>query len=133
MPQPYFVPVKPSESRNTQSKGVAGSTSTVSCLPLTFRLITRRFYNITLRVVDSNFTKRRDLILHLVPVADDDDRRAIGIEVFGGGFLNVCRSQCFDLRAEIVDEVLVEIVGVDRGDASSETLLTREFDREVSG
>src|SRR5712671_3164660 len=42
MPQPYFVPVKPSDSRSTQSSGVAGSTSTLSCLPLTLRVITTR-------------------------------------------------------------------------------------------
>src|SRR6266850_2885744 len=42
MPQPYFVPVKPSVSRNTHSSGVAGSTSAFSCLPLTLRVITMR-------------------------------------------------------------------------------------------
>src|SRR5438105_13122397 len=42
MPQPYFVPVKPSASRSTQSSGVAGSTSTSSRLPFTLRLITSR-------------------------------------------------------------------------------------------
>src|SRR5258708_21771855 len=35
MPHPYFVPVKPSCSRTTQSSGVEGSTSRLTCLPLT--------------------------------------------------------------------------------------------------
>src|SRR5512132_2966018 len=35
IPQPYLVPVSPSVSRNTQSRGVSGLTSTVSRLPLT--------------------------------------------------------------------------------------------------
>src|SRR5437763_16123744 len=34
MPQPYLVPVMPSESRSTQSKGVSGSTSTLWVRPL---------------------------------------------------------------------------------------------------
>src|SRR5947208_9899482 len=34
MPQPYLVPVIPSESRSTQSKGVSGSTSTLWVWPL---------------------------------------------------------------------------------------------------
>jgi hypothetical protein len=35
MPQPNFVPVMPSTSRNTQSSGVSPSTSTVRSMPLT--------------------------------------------------------------------------------------------------
>ena len=35
MPQPNFVPVMPSTSRNTQSSGVSPSTSTLCVLPLT--------------------------------------------------------------------------------------------------
>jgi hypothetical protein len=35
MPQPNFVPVMPSTSRNTQSRGVSPSTSTVRSAPLT--------------------------------------------------------------------------------------------------
>jgi hypothetical protein len=35
MPQPNFVPVMPSTSRNTQSSGVSSSTSTLCVLPLT--------------------------------------------------------------------------------------------------
>src|SRR5687767_10238287 len=38
MPHPYLVPVRPMLSRRTQSSGVSGSTSTVSDLPLTFRV-----------------------------------------------------------------------------------------------
>src|SRR5215472_1517865 len=34
MPQPYFVPVRPRSSRNTQSRGLSGSTSTEVFLPL---------------------------------------------------------------------------------------------------
>src|SRR5215467_7627178 len=34
MPQPYLVPVMPSVSRSTQSKGVSGSTSTLWDWPL---------------------------------------------------------------------------------------------------
>src|ERR1700752_2555076 len=147
MPQPYFVPVSPSESRNTHSNGVAGFTSAaVSCLPLTFRVIMntdyteftdlsvkslfrvlRLCYEVAFRVVDSHLAKRRDLILHLIPVADDHDRGALRVEVLRCGFLNVCRRQPFVLRTEVVDDVLVEIVGVDRGDASGEALLTREL------
>ena len=37
MPHPYFVPVRPSCSRSTQSSGVLGSTSTCCCLPLTVK------------------------------------------------------------------------------------------------
>jgi hypothetical protein len=39
MPQPYFVPVNPRSSRNTQSKGVSGSASTSLFRPLTFSMI----------------------------------------------------------------------------------------------
>src|SRR6476646_10470451 len=35
MPQPNFVPVMPSTSRNTQRRGVSPSTSTVRSTPLT--------------------------------------------------------------------------------------------------
>src|SRR6266545_6668846 len=42
MPHPYLVPVRPNVSRSTQSSGVAGSTSTLNCLPLTLRVITTR-------------------------------------------------------------------------------------------
>jgi hypothetical protein len=35
MPQPNFVPVMPSTSRNTQRSGVSLSTSTLCVLPLT--------------------------------------------------------------------------------------------------
>src|SRR5712671_2221161 len=38
MPQPNFVPVMPSTSRNTQSSGVSPSTSTLCALPLTLML-----------------------------------------------------------------------------------------------
>src|ERR1019366_2503195 len=37
IPQPNFVPVRPSSSRSTQSKGVSASTSTSYFLPFTFR------------------------------------------------------------------------------------------------
>src|SRR6186713_2182465 len=40
MPHPNFVPVRPSESRSTQSRGVSGSTSTSTALPLTLSLVT---------------------------------------------------------------------------------------------
>src|SRR2546430_9685105 len=36
MPQPYFVPVRPTCSRRTQSSGVSGSTCTSRTLPLMF-------------------------------------------------------------------------------------------------
>src|SRR5580704_9502121 len=42
MPQPYFVPVRFSESRITQSKGVDGGSSTVTGLPLTVNEIKER-------------------------------------------------------------------------------------------
>jgi hypothetical protein len=35
MPQPNFVPVRPRVSRNTQSSGICGATSTVCCFPFT--------------------------------------------------------------------------------------------------
>src|SRR5256885_8058216 len=38
-PQPYFVPVRPTCSRITHSRGVVGSTSTSWDLPLTVRRI----------------------------------------------------------------------------------------------
>src|SRR5215203_59712 len=38
MPQPNFVPVMPSTSRNTQRSGVSPSTSTVCICPLTLRV-----------------------------------------------------------------------------------------------
>ena len=41
MPQPYFVPVRPSCSRITHSSGVSGSTSTVWTVPLTLSLAIR--------------------------------------------------------------------------------------------
>src|ERR1017187_9960904 len=39
MPQPNFVPVRPSVSRRTQSNGMSGLTSTAWGLPLTVNLI----------------------------------------------------------------------------------------------
>src|SRR5687767_11568338 len=39
MPQPYLVPVSPSESRSTQSRGVSGSTSACMSLPLMLTVI----------------------------------------------------------------------------------------------
>src|SRR4051812_27345167 len=36
MPQPYFVPVMSRRSRSTHSRGVSGSASTLTALPLTF-------------------------------------------------------------------------------------------------
>ncbi|GAB5541768.1 MAG: hypothetical protein SangKO_015280 [Sandaracinaceae bacterium] len=36
MPQPYFVPVRPSVSRSTQRSGVSSDTSTVTGLPFTW-------------------------------------------------------------------------------------------------
>src|ERR1700680_3729582 len=39
-PQPYFVPVRPRCSRNTQSRGVEGSTSTFTLRLFTVREIT---------------------------------------------------------------------------------------------
>src|SRR4051812_23383554 len=39
-PQPYFVPVSLSSSRTTHSKGVSGSTSTLTFLPLTEKFVT---------------------------------------------------------------------------------------------
>src|SRR5690606_9100472 len=39
IPQPYLVPVSPSVSRRTQSRGVSSATSTLSLLPLIVRLI----------------------------------------------------------------------------------------------
>src|SRR5215468_10420133 len=38
MPQPYFVPVRPTFSRNAQSRGVLGSTSTLWVWPLIVRV-----------------------------------------------------------------------------------------------
>src|SRR5688572_29365956 len=38
MPHPYFVPTRPSASRNTHSSGVSASTSVSTTLPLTFIL-----------------------------------------------------------------------------------------------
>src|SRR2546429_1069223 len=40
MPQPNLVPVRPITSRSTQSTGMSGGTSTVCCVPFTFRVIT---------------------------------------------------------------------------------------------
>src|SRR4029077_7552455 len=37
IPQPYFVPVRPTASRNTHKRGVRGSTSAWYPLPLTLR------------------------------------------------------------------------------------------------
>src|SRR2546421_12981056 len=39
-PQPYLVPVSLSSSRKTHSKGVSASTSTLTFLPLTEKLVT---------------------------------------------------------------------------------------------
>src|SRR5258708_37446384 len=41
IPQPNFVPVNPSESRSTHSKGVDGSTSTWTGFPFTKKLVIR--------------------------------------------------------------------------------------------
>ena len=38
MPQPNFVPLSSSSSRNTQSNGVFGSTSTLRLSPFTFKV-----------------------------------------------------------------------------------------------
>src|SRR5436190_15896280 len=43
MPQPYFVPVRPTCSRITHKSGVFGSTSTCCALPLMLRRIMRGF------------------------------------------------------------------------------------------
>jgi hypothetical protein len=40
MPHPYLVPVRANVSRRTHNSGVAGSTSTSTGLPLTFKVIT---------------------------------------------------------------------------------------------
>src|SRR5882762_8726310 len=42
MPQPNFVPVSPRESRMTQSRGVEGSSSTVTDFPLRKKEVTMR-------------------------------------------------------------------------------------------
>ena len=39
MPQPNFVPVMPSTSRNTHSSGVSPSTSTLRSTPLTLMVV----------------------------------------------------------------------------------------------
>ena len=39
MPQPNFVPVRPTTSRSTQRSGISGGTSTVWSLPLMLRVI----------------------------------------------------------------------------------------------
>src|SRR5262249_59923225 len=39
MPQPYFVPVRPSVSRSTQRSGVSSAASTATALPLTLRVL----------------------------------------------------------------------------------------------
>src|SRR5579859_7798758 len=40
MPQPYLVPVMPSSSRRTHNSGISSSTFTLTCFPLTFRVVT---------------------------------------------------------------------------------------------
>src|SRR5437764_1068184 len=40
-PHPYLVPVSLSASRKTQSKGVSGSTSTLTFLPFTEKFVTK--------------------------------------------------------------------------------------------
>jgi hypothetical protein len=47
IPQPYFVPVSPTSSRKTQSKGVSGSMSTEWDTPFIDRFIAmERFLNL---------------------------------------------------------------------------------------
>src|SRR5713101_8009791 len=43
MPQPYLVPVMPRWSRRTHRRGVSGSASTDTPLPLTFRVVIEKF------------------------------------------------------------------------------------------
>ncbi len=39
MPQPYFVPVRPSSSRSTHSSGVSGAAVTCTALPFTSSVV----------------------------------------------------------------------------------------------
>ena len=57
-------------------------------------------HDIAFGVVHRDLSKRRHLVLHLLPIADDHDRGAVSVEVFGGRFLNVGRRQRFDPRSE---------------------------------
>src|SRR6185369_15876297 len=59
--------------------------------------------------------------------------RTISVEVLRRSLLNVRRGQRFNLRTKVVDEVFVEIVRVDRTDASNEPNLARQLDGEVTG
>src|SRR6185295_8832066 len=90
------------------------------------------FNDIAFRVVHRHISKWCDLVLNLLPVTNNHNRRVIGVEVFRRHALNVCCRQRLDLRAKVVDEVLVEIVRVDRVDATRQTKLAGELNREVS-
>ena len=55
-------------------------------LPFTFLLFT---YRISFSVEECDVAEGHDLVFDLVVVADDDDRRAVGVEVFRGCSLYV--------------------------------------------
>ncbi len=50
------------------------------------------FDQIAFRVVHRYIAERCDLVLNLLPISNNHNRRAIGVEVFRCHALNVCRS-----------------------------------------
>src|SRR5579863_2569246 len=58
IPQPYLVPVSPIVSRNTQSSGVSGSTSTSYDLPLTESVVISSFRDCDRKAFQSAFYDR---------------------------------------------------------------------------
>src|ERR1043165_5609385 len=68
--------------------------------------------HISLGVINRDVAKGRHLILHLVPVAHDHDRRVISIEILCGYSLNIRRRQRFNPGTEIFDETLRQIISV---------------------
>src|SRR5215469_11487169 len=63
MPQPYLVPVRLSDSRRTQSRGISGGTSTCRGLPLTVNEIMTASWLELKRLHDTQIARRLSAIV----------------------------------------------------------------------
>ena len=82
---------------------------------------------ISLGVINRYIAERRHLIFNLVPIAHDDDRRVISIEILCGHSLNVRRSQRVNFGTEIFDETLRQIISVNSVNSSRQPCLAGQL------
>src|SRR5262249_22280419 len=90
LPQPNFVPVMPSTSRKTHSKGMSPSTSTSCSTPLTF----------ILKGIDQS---SRGLIAPFCRLRHDNGMRVMQCKANLRQFLNVCFGSLATLQRRIQD------------------------------